>query len=308
MNIAEEVTMRSLQNKITRLKAILSDLKAGKYSAGDGGRAEDVSVQCVKKECQVRMMWEKEGLGLIHQLRDLQDSPILVGNYCQKLARQNYFMSRQSTFIEQLISQISRHELMVNLLKCELANHSSTVDMMAQLLVQIKDYTNEMKRQTSLVEGDDAILPVKPDRLCIGANETMLTTAIQLLGDAVEQDSKRMFYTHTELLEGVEGVHSIEETKEAARGTLESSVELIHTNLTRCSTLLEKGLATSAREERKLLGVLEELEPLVTALWEDYNAKSQQATVDEMIKTGRELFVHFYTNPDKLFDVLNNQL
>ena len=40
--------------------------------------------------------------------------------------------------------------------------------------------------------------------------------------------------------------------------------------------MLEKGLATSAREEKKLLAVLEELEPVVTGLWEDYNAKSQQ--------------------------------
>jgi len=307
-NIAEEVTMKSVKNTISGLKTILGDLKAGRYSAEDGARAEGVSVQCVKKECQVKIMWEKEGLELITQLRDLQDSPILVGNYCQKLARQNYFMSRQTMFIEQLVTQISRHELMVNLLKSELATHSTTVDRLSELLVQIKGFVSEMKRQNALVEGDDAILPLKADRLCIGANETTLTTAIQLLGDAVVSDSKRMFYTHSELLEGLEGVHCGEETREAARGTLDSSVELIHTNLTRCSTMLEKGLATSAREERKLLAVLEELEPCVTGLWEDYNAKSQQATVDEMINTGRELFVHFYTNPDKLFEVLNNQL
>ena len=59
-----------------------------------------------------------------------QDVSILCGNYNLKLARQNYFMSRQDRVIDNLISQLCRQELLQIMLEHEYKQHRESVDLL----------------------------------------------------------------------------------------------------------------------------------------------------------------------------------
>ncbi|CAI8026237.1 HAUS augmin-like complex subunit 3 [Geodia barretti] len=74
---------------------------------------------------------------LIHDVATLEISTILHGDYSLKMARQDYFTSKQDTVISYLLSQTARQELLSMLYEVELRRHRDTHRLLSAAASQL---------------------------------------------------------------------------------------------------------------------------------------------------------------------------
>ena len=310
--IAETVNVSAYEVKIKALKALISDVTNEKFPHDEetlNRMAQEYSIASIRKEDEIKMTWKTKALPLIEQLKNLQDVHILCGDYKMKLARQNYFMSRQDKVIDNLISQLSRQELLQVMLKCEYKVHVKSLDLLQDILAHVSLLGKTIAQQTRLTDGENAILPVRSEKLCLGSNDKTLNCLVDMLKTYLKQDSHNIFHTFEELTNALNAAiaesTAAEEVSNVAVTQVLDLVASLDQNLSRCSTCLEKGFTSTTHEEDRLASAINELEHLATSLRDEFQDKSASIKNSDKVSIARQLFVYFFTDPEKLNELLH---
>ena len=310
--IAETVNRSANEAKIEALKSLISDITDENYPQDEetlNRMAEEYSIASIRKEDEIKMMWRTQALPLIKQLKNLQDVHLLCGNYKLKLARQNFFMSRQDQVIDNLISQLSRQELLQIMVECEHKAHVKSLDMLQDILAHVSLLNKSIVQQTRLTEGEYAILSVRSEKLCLGSNDKTLNCLVNMLTAYLKQDSHNIFHTFEEVTNALNAAiiesNAAEEYSESVSTNVSDLLSTLDQNLSRCSKCLEKGFTSTTNEEDRLANSIKELEHLSTSFRDKFQAKTDAINNSFTVSIARKLFVYFFTDPDKLNEVLH---
>lgn len=312
--IAETVNMAASQAKIEALKSLIVDLTGDKYPKDEetlNTMAQEYSIACIRKEDDIKMLWHTECVPLMNQLKNLLDVSILCGNYKLKLARQNYFISRQDKIIDNLLSQLSRQELLQLMLEHEHRTHKESVDLLQEVLGHVSLLNRTMTQQRSLVNGDDAVRPVKVNKLCLCPNDKTLNSTITMLRTYLKQDSHNIFHTFEDLAGAISAlVKEVGEAKEdssVATSTVSNITASLDQDLSGCAKCIDKGFTSTTHEEDRLGKEIEELEHLASSLRDNFSSKTEAIKSSDTVGVARKLFVWFFTDPTKLNEILHGE-
>ncbi|KAL5254651.1 hypothetical protein ACHWQZ_G014175 [Mnemiopsis leidyi] len=312
--IAETVNSAANEAKVMCLKSLIGDLTNDKFPKDEetlNRMAEEYSIACIRKEDEVKLLWKTQCLPLMVQLKNLLDVSILCGNYKLKLARQNYFMSRQDKIIDNLLSQLSRQELLQIMLEHEHRTHKESIDMLQDMLGHVSLLNKTMSQQRALVHGEDAIRPLKADKLCLGGNDKTLNCVITMLRSYLKQDTHNIFHTYEDLAGAITRLvgeaEGAREDSATAANNVSNVAASLDDHLDGCAKCIDKGFTSTTMEEDRLAKSIEELEHLACSLKDSFTSKTEAIRNSDTVGIARKLFVWFFTDPSKLNEVLHGE-
>ncbi|XP_033103597.1 HAUS augmin-like complex subunit 3 [Anneissia japonica] len=264
---------------------------------------------------------------LIDKNAALQQTEILFGDYNLKIARQEYFTSKQDEVIKQLTLQRSRHEFLSMAFETEAASLRET----HRLLTAARDFldTNLKKHQAQMALLNDPSLQPTPPRATIDSRDQFVTRMYQILysSDEYEERSKnQLFLTYEDLLEGAKqlasNLASLQSSLASTNSDQDSRLTELEHSLKVCEDIVYAGSASKGGQPalspqpivhaiNQLDQALQSLEKSILDIMTEYSTKKKLLHDDPLLARQRTLYTSFFTNQGKLrrtLDDLSQQL
>jgi HAUS augmin-like complex subunit 3 len=248
--------------------------------------------------------------GLVQDLATLQVSAVLHGDYSLKMARQDYFTSKQDKVISYLEWQTARQELLSMLLELELRRHRDTHRLLSAASSQLSSWALSRDRRAQAMQSS-SLLPVKEARQTIDSGDQFASRMCSMLGVAAGGPGPLLAHSALERAVGqvVQQTASLEALLSALhseqRHTLQEVVtisELLGKQVFGSSGTGHPQLTVKEYEEEcsKLEAVLGTMEQNIKKLLADFDTKKKCLQGNELIERERRLFVYFFTDPKRL--------
>lgn len=270
---------------------------------------------------QVKMeigeLTEKALPGLVQELGELQATRILKGDYELKIARQDYFTSKQDQVITQLVLQRSRHEFLSMALEVEGRKNRDTHRLFSTLESTLGDAVKGMEAR-SAVMNEHALHSPQASRGTIDSRDHFMEGLYRVLESppqGKEDRTKEIFLAYSQLVEWSQKLAGQLEsftTSLASSGSRqEDAWKQLESNLQQCvKTVYGESATTSGLPHlspQRIADGLSQLDELLATLEQsikdiikDCEAKKKVLRSDSLKLMERELFIYFFTDPPRL--------
>jgi HAUS augmin-like complex subunit 3 len=262
-------------------------------------------------QSQTSQLAQEQLPGLIQEMAALQVSTVLHGDYSLKIARQDYFTSKQDKVISYLLAQTSRQELLSMLYEVELRRHRDTHRLLSAASNQLLSWRDNRDTRAQAMQSS-AVLPVTDTRQTIDSRDQFATRMCSMLGVCASETTPLL--THRGLERAVGQLAQQTASLEALLSALEN--EQLHSvqEMVVMSGLLGRQvfgrqgsggkpqLTVSEYEEEcsKLECILSSMEQNIKKLLSDYDSKKKGLQGNQLMERERRLFVYFFTDPKQL--------
>ncbi|XP_022799763.1 HAUS augmin-like complex subunit 3 [Stylophora pistillata] len=270
---------------------------------------------------QVKMeigeLTEKALPGLVQELGELQATSILKGDYELKIARQDYFTSKQDQVITQLLLQRSRHEFLSMALEVEGRKNRDVHRLFSTLESTLGDAVKGIDARFAIMD-EHALHPPHPSRGTIDSRDHFMEGLYRILESSpeVEEDSKKeIFLAYSQLVQWSQRLagqmESLTTSLASSGSRQEEAWKQLESNLQQCMKTVYGESATTGglphlNPQRIADGLSQFDELLVTLeksikdIIKDCEAKKKVLRSDSLKLMERELFIYFFTDPPRL--------
>ncbi|XP_028391494.1 HAUS augmin-like complex subunit 3 [Dendronephthya gigantea] len=251
---------------------------------------------------------------LVQELGKLQANKILRGDYDLKIARQDYFVSKQDQVINQLMLQRSRYEFLSMLLEVEARKHRDSHHLLGAVRTLLEGDADMVGRRYEVMS--NPLLRDDKKRDTIDVRDLFLTRLYKLL-DEPDELTKRssIFITYDGLRKKAEDLKNNEVNMKNELAAVDSSqnesIEHLERSLREYKQMVYGNSATSGGLPQlqtqvlsdginQLSEVLATLENSIMDVKKDCESKKRVLSADSLNLMERELFVLFFTDPQRL--------
>lgn len=254
---------------------------------------------------------------LLQEMATLQFTKVLHGDCDLKIARQNYFTSKQDKVITHLQAQRARHEVLSMLYELELRRHRETHRLLSAAKAQLVQWKDTREQRCTLMR-NPALFPQQATKQTIDSKDSFLLKLCSMLG--VEPASGPVpMLTYSGLQSSAEElakkISSLEGTKASLfaeqrqiAGDIEgAALQLQKLVYGHCGGYVDQPQLTSKAfddESSKLRTIMDSLEHNVKSLLKDYANKKKVIDSSPLLQKEREIFIHFFTNPPALAQMM----
>ncbi|XP_063962481.1 HAUS augmin-like complex subunit 3 [Lytechinus pictus] len=258
-------------------------------------------------------IWENDIPRLLEVNASLQATHILSGDYNLKIARQDYFTSKQDKLIELLSVQRARKEFVDMAYEVEAHHHRATHRLMtASTKLLHHNLTMHHKSMTFLSDPD---LQVNNETRSTVDNRDQTVNRLHEMIAHDGKDDEQLFLTYSSLLDGsrvfVNRLSSLRDTLRLTSDSQEGRLANLEMNLAQCENMVYSGSTTKDGQPvltppailesiTQLDRILENLTQSMMDLMGDYNNKLKTLKSDPLLSEQRQLFVYFFTEPIQL--------
>eukprot|EP00058_Branchiostoma_floridae_P018422 XP_002603911.1 hypothetical protein BRAFLDRAFT_131250 [Branchiostoma floridae] len=293
-------------------------------------------LSAVQRESAV--LSEGEVPRLIQANAELQATRILQGDYDLKIARQDYFISKQEEVISQLLKQRARNEFLLTALEVEGHAHRETRRLLMALRKDLEKAVTMTQDRLAILQ-DPVYKTSRSARATIDSRDNFTLRLHNMIVGTPNEDHDRkqpLFRTYASLEDGSRSLNHELQTlqtglqdsstgKEDKLAQLETSVQLdVDTEMLMCDYLNVvfpqrdqctvdvatemTGLPPAAILDSmlKLDLTLKDLEASLMETLKDMNKKKRELQNDPNLVKERHLFVDFFTAPDRLKDTIDD--
>ncbi|XP_064386022.1 HAUS augmin-like complex subunit 3 [Halichondria panicea] len=276
---------------------------------------EQISVKQTQRsglECQIQEMCLTVLPALLKDMATLKVTTVLHGDHDLKLARQEYFNSKQTKVIESLQSQRARHELLSMLYEVELRRHRETHRLLSATKKQLDKWKSSRDQRLLRIKSATLVDSSAP-RQTVDSGDTFTQTACALLGLSSTPEApfitidslKAAFKQLAQRLTTAEDVLQAmfmeqEDLMEEQHQHHDSLVYSVFHNSEKPVLTIEEYQA----EYIRLKSVVTTMEKNIKALLKQFDSHRKTISSDSSLTTERKLFVHFFIDSNKLHDVI----
>ncbi|CAB3984805.1 HAUS augmin-like complex subunit 3 [Paramuricea clavata] len=252
---------------------------------------------------------------LVQELGKLQANKILRGDYDLKIARQDYFVSKQDKVINQLMLQRSRYEFLSMLLEVEGRKHRDSHHLLGAVRTLLEGDAALVDRRHGVMS-NPLLREDGKKRETIDVRDSLLTRLHKLLDEPDNwAKSPSLFVTYDGLQKKAEDLKNdetnaktqllaMDQSQNESIAHLEKSLrdyeKMVYGSSATSSGLPQ--LQTQALSDgiNQLTEVLTTLENSIMDVKKDCESKKRVLSADSLNLMERELFVLFFTDPQRL--------
>ncbi|RDD43661.1 HAUS augmin-like complex subunit 3 [Trichoplax sp. H2] len=276
---------------------------------------------------------EKEKSEILHQIRDdintiqstslsnalkrearLIDTPILRGDYDLKIARQNYFTSKQDEVINKLMFLRSCEQFLSMALEIEAKKLRDCHRLLLSVHTLIDEDTKVTNDRIEFL-ANIAGITIKSPRNTIDNRDLFFTRIYNVLNPSnTKQEEPNAFITYASLVDAVGNLNRLVSSFSVALTSFEShNEEKLRRCLLSCTSLEDKifsGNRTTKNLQlspKQILDNLTEIEELLLSLEKtlkeiisDFDKKKKVLQADQYVAFERRIFVLFLTDSNQL--------
>ncbi|XP_030834013.1 HAUS augmin-like complex subunit 3 [Strongylocentrotus purpuratus] len=262
---------------------------------------------------QAVQIWESEIPRLLEVNASLQATHILSGDYNLKVARQDYFTSKQEKLIELLSVQRARKEFLDMAYEVEAHHHRATHRLMTASTKLLQQDLTMHHRSMGFLSDPDLNINTET-RSTVDSRDQTVNRLHEMIGLGGKQE-QQLFLTYSGLLEDsrvfVNRLSSLRDNLRLAWDSQEGQLAALERNLTQCENMVYAGSTTKDGQPvltppaildgiAQLERMLEDLTQGMMDLMGDYNNKLKTLKSDPLLSEQRQLFVYFFTEPVQL--------
>ncbi|XP_068726090.1 HAUS augmin-like complex subunit 3 isoform X1 [Montipora capricornis] len=256
--------------------------------------------------------------GLVLELGELQATSILKGDYDLKIARQDYFTSKQDQVIIHLLLQRSRHELLTMALEVEGRKNRDIHRLFSGLESTLSDSVMGLEARSAVMD-DHASQPLHPTRGTIDSRDHFVEGLYRIMErlPANEEGGKaqEIFLAYSQLAEWSQKLAkelesftvSLSSTGSRQEETCKQ-MEQIHQQCVKSvygESATARGLPQLSPQRiadglNQLEEQLSNLEQSIKDIIKDCEGKKKVLRSDSLKLMERELFIYFFTDPPRL--------
>lgn len=278
----------------------------------------EVQKALAQVKMEIGRLSEQELPGLVMELGELQATGILKGDYDLKIARQDYFTSKQDQVIIHLLLQRSRHELLSMALEVEGRKNRDIHRLFSTLETTLSESITGLDAR-SVVMDDHSSQPLHPTRGTIDSRDHFIEGLYRILERQPEGEgdgkAKELFLAFSQLSEWSQKLarqlESFTESLSSSGSRQEETWKQLEHNLQQCGQTVYGESATrrglpelSPQRIADGLCQLEEqlsnLEQSIKDIIKDCEGKKKVLRSDSLKLVERELFIYFFTDPPRL--------
>ncbi|XP_007903424.1 HAUS augmin-like complex subunit 3 [Callorhinchus milii] len=284
-----------------------------KRKVNDGEKeTQSEGVKCLKEiSCQVEQLINKELPDLIVENAQLLNMPVVKGNFDLQVTRQDYYTSKQDEVARQLIRQKTRFELLQLGYEMESRSHRDIHCVLENLTQELERIRNELA-QCLKVLSDQCLVQSNRQRNIIDSRDTSAIRLCQILdGDNREQ----LFRTYDHLEEQGKMLqneaaslrYQLEKNRSDEsylRSSLESDIERLRCVMYSGPKQLLLHSENLSGSFQKLESQLQKVTQILMDIDSEIKPKRQILESNLHLQHERNLYIHFFQNPDKLKEIV----
>jgi len=273
----------------------------------------DLQNKCEEKSRCLQKMLESELTPLINEMSELQTAKILSGNFDLKIARQDYFISKQEEVIEQLLEQNSRYEFLSILYEMEAKSHRDTYHLLSSAKSILSNCDSALQKRIIAMK---KLLQERKPRETIDSRDHFLQNLFKVLEPKCRDKEKRPFVTF-EMLQSNFQLFLGESMKGAIK--TDSSTEVLSVldkvkeQLDNCKSLslgTDTEISDQSHEQNlsdsiaKIEDVIVTIEKSVKSVISEIDKKKKILASDSLKALERTLFTNFFNDPTRMKRIL----
>lgn len=271
-------------------------------------KALKLSEETVRSKKKLVQTYEHELFPLLNELQQLQSTNVLKGNYDLKIARQDYFLSKQNEVINQLLLQFSRNYLLTTLYEIELKEHRNSYHLIASSKSILENEIEFIQKRIKNLS--DPILAVANE------NKETITSKdhfVNKLYDSIDaEDREELYKTYDAMLNEATKLFSSQDSVKTKYAQMQEEQTKILDSLETClkdtSKLLSGKKSFSNEHLSEIIQNLEEnlsmAEMQVNDTIKDIVGKRKILSSDSFKVLERTLFPAFFNDPTRLKRIL----
>ncbi|XP_072023242.1 HAUS augmin-like complex subunit 3 [Amphiura filiformis] len=300
-----------------RLQALNQQTKGSTVQdISDRNQETEKQLNHVQKE--VAMLADSQVPKWIHENAELQGTLILYGDYNLKLARQDYFTSKQNELIKQLISQKARNDFLMMAYEMEVKGHKETHRLLTGT-EQLLERNVQANQDRMHMMNDPGISVPHSIRNTVDSRDLFTTRLQQLVGN-VPTDQQQLFLTYGNLVEGARrlahDLDTLQATLSSTTSSQDSRLASLEQNLSVCEDMVYANSATKDGQPimsppqlidglTQLDQTIKNLEQTICDIITEHNSKTKSLKSDPFLSRQRQLFVYFFLEPSRLRRAVN---
>lgn len=315
-----KVAVAGLQAAVKTARRQLSDMskpdwleKQKKQEQADKALEENTRMELLQQSIEqtrgeIDDLCLNEISSLVKELQKSSVSPILTGNYDVKIARQDYFISKQDELIKQLLLQNSRHRFLTLLCEVDLNNQQNMYHVLSSIKTLLENEVKETEMRIGYLE-NPMVQHDSTTRETIDSQDSFALALYDVFIDpSTEQSKKTLYKTFDSLTNAVKEdikqerkqKQEIDERQNAildSVNSLEKQVELCEQGL-----MGDRNSGNSNYEEliEKIIHNLSAAENEINTVVKDVLAKKKLIESDPFANMEQTLFVNYFTDPARL--------
>ncbi|XP_073259041.1 HAUS augmin-like complex subunit 3 [Porites lutea] len=305
--------LKAAEERLKSLSWETSPLSTEKLSA----KLLEVQKALSQVKMEIGELSEQVLPGLVQELGELQATSILKGDYKLKIARQDYFTSKQDQVITQLLLQRSRHEFLSMALEVEGRKNRNTHRLFSTLESTLEDSVKGLESRYAVMD-EYAAQPPHPSRGTIDSRDHFMERLYRVLESSPKGEvdgTKEIFLAFSQLVEWSQKLaaqlESLTQSLSSSGSKQEEAWKQLEHNLQQCAkTVYGESTTTRGLPQlspqciadglRQLDELLVTLEQSIKDIIKDCESKKKVLRSDSLKLMERELFVYFFTDPPRL--------
>ena len=284
-------------------------------------KMQEVQRSLAQNRKDIIELTDKELPNLLREVAELQSTKILQGDYHLKIARQDYFTSKQDQVINQLMLQRSRHEFLGMSLEVEALRHRETHGLFTTVENMLQKNVSSLELRKHSLEGLSQE-PGNPKRGTIdwrdkfmGRMHELLTRPPSFGSDECGEVRSNLFLTYSSMLECadqlLQQLSSFRASVANTDGQQEDTLKQFEEKLYLCGRMVYSGTTTErglpqlspqhlADSLVQLKQLLQTLEQLIRDVIKDIDGRKKILRSDGLKTLERDLFVCFFNDTPRL--------
>eukprot|EP00794_Sanderia_malayensis_P008128 gene8128-8998_t len=272
-------------------------------------RVAKLQKQCAEEGREWKRIFHDELVPLIEELSELQPKKILSGNFDLKIARQNYFISKQDMVIDQLLLQNSRYELLSLLYEIEAKVHRESYHLLSAAKSFLNEEANGLEERLTEMSN---LAQVKPPKETLDSRDTFMQNIYKAIGEDDATRSQQKHYITCEMLKGsfekfiAEKKHSLDSLHKANQT---DAIDCLHRKLQSCFVYIQNTKhpddSKISEDISKIEDLLHTLEKSVKGIITDIDRKKKVLATDSLKALDRTIFPNFFNDPSRLQRIMS---
>jgi len=306
--LKSEMTLENLKRKIKIAESQVKSLNLG-YSTVDAdiNKNKKLTVMNEKNRKALQDDLDEQMIPLLNELQQLHGIKVLEGNYDLKIFRQDYFLSKQSEVINQLLLQCSRNYFLTMMYEIELKEHRKIYHLIESSRTLLASEIKKISSRIALLQ-DPVLQTNNLNKETISSKDEFMNRLYDVLVPVEERDENELYRTYSSLIDRSQILSSqlnnlshkckdLETQKDKHFDTLESSIITIQ----KLVGYQEAGLQSQMED---MVGHLEQdltlAEVQVNDIIKDVMAKKKLLATDSLKELERSVFPNFFNDPARL--------
>jgi len=308
-SLEQHMSLAGLKASVAKAGEQLALLNTKRYEPKNAKKQTEAILKNVEEtNGRIQHLYDGELATLLDDLQQLQGCTVLQGNYDLKIARQDYFISKQNEIITQLLLQCSRYNFLTMMNEVEMKSHRNSYYLLSTMKSLLEAEIEALTERIALM-GDPVALADVKDRETIDSQDELLLSLYNTFVSLSNEDEMPVLYkTYNSLIESIQvfskSMRSNDEKVEQSKLETDAQMEILDKELSKCYKLLTK--SSSANHEQlsegiiKLESNLSSAEKAVNDVVKDIVAKRKILETDSIKAMERTIFPNFFNDPARL--------